>query len=480
MKDCVFERRPYARRMKHTPSITPLVVLIAGLPLSAQPCTPEWDTAAGNPGIAGGYAAPIRGWNDGAGERLYVGGSFTSVPGGGAYLSKWDPATGTWAALGSGISGGFTNAFMTCLTPFTPNAGGERLVAGGFFDTAGGVSGTASLAMWTGTTWESMGTGWTGTTRQSVWSSAVWNGRLYIGGGIVNTPALIAGQPWAGSASWDGTTWTPLASSIAGFSPFITALRVFNDGSGEALYAAGRFSSINGVTGTAQIARWNGTVWSSVGGGLTATSVTQGLEGMTVFNDGTGDALYVAGTAVFGTGLSTCNVAKWNGTAWTAVGAPFATGKATSIAVFDDGTGPALYVGCTATPSLNYIARFQGGSWQILGGGVTGGAIPPSNFPSVFGLGVFQNKLYLGGNFVQVNNLAANGVAAWTSCPPSCYANCDASSIAPVLTANDFTCFLNRYIDGESYANCDGSSVAPVLTANDFACFLNAYVAGCT
>ncbi len=64
--------------------------------------------------------------------------------------------------------------------------------------------------------------------------------------------------------------------------------------------------------------------------------------------------------------------------------------------------------------------------------------------------------------------------------PNSCYANCDGSTSNPVLTANDFQCFLNAYSAGASYANCDGSTVNPTLTANDFQCFLNAYSAGCT
>jgi hypothetical protein len=63
---------------------------------------------------------------------------------------------------------------------------------------------------------------------------------------------------------------------------------------------------------------------------------------------------------------------------------------------------------------------------------------------------------------------------------PNCYANCDGSSVAPILNANDFLCFLERYAAGESYANCDGSTVNPVLNANDFQCFLNKYTAGCT
>jgi hypothetical protein len=61
--------------------------------------------------------------------------------------------------------------------------------------------------------------------------------------------------------------------------------------------------------------------------------------------------------------------------------------------------------------------------------------------------------------------------------PPTCYANCDASSGAPLLTANDFSCFLNAYANNQSYANCDG---AGGLTANDFQCFLNSYANGCS
>ena len=70
-----------------------------------------------------------------------------------------------------------------------------------------------------------------------------------------------------------------------------------------------------------------------------------------------------------------------------------------------------------------------------------------------------------------------NLVTAYRTAPAACYANCDGSSGSPLLTANDFSCFLNRYANGESYANCDGVGG---LTANDFSCFLNAYAAGCS
>ena len=58
-------------------------------------------------------------------------------------------------------------------------------------------------------------------------------------------------------------------------------------------------------------------------------------------------------------------------------------------------------------------------------------------------------------------------------------ANCGSAS-SPVLNANDFQCFVNRYAAGDPWANCDGSTVPPVLNANDFSCFLNAFAAGCS
>jgi hypothetical protein len=69
-----------------------------------------------------------------------------------------------------------------------------------------------------------------------------------------------------------------------------------------------------------------------------------------------------------------------------------------------------------------------------------------------------------------------------------CYANCDESTVAPVLNVDDFTCFINRYAQAQglpheqqvaSYANCDGSTIAPALNVDDFTCFINRYAQGC-
>jgi hypothetical protein len=62
---------------------------------------------------------------------------------------------------------------------------------------------------------------------------------------------------------------------------------------------------------------------------------------------------------------------------------------------------------------------------------------------------------------------------------PSCYPNCDGSTVPPILNVGDFTCFLQRFAAGDAYANCDGSTQAPVLNVGDFTCFLQRFAAGC-
>jgi hypothetical protein len=81
------------------------------------------------------------------------------------------------------------------------------------------------------------------------------------------------------------------------------------------------------------------------------------------------------------------------------------------------------------------------------------------------------------------SNVATGFVGAYINIvvfPAACYANCDGSTAPPILNANDFQCFLNRFAAADSYANCDGSTASPVLNANDFQCFLNAFAAGCS
>ena len=62
---------------------------------------------------------------------------------------------------------------------------------------------------------------------------------------------------------------------------------------------------------------------------------------------------------------------------------------------------------------------------------------------------------------------------------PPCYANCDASTVAPCLNVNDFICFNNLFVANAPGANCDASTIPPVLNVIDFICFNNRFATGC-
>ena len=101
----------------------------------------------------------------------------------------------------------------------------------------------------------------------------------------------------------------------------------------------------------------------------------------------------------------------------------------------------------------------------------------PSGVSSLAGIGVGPGPCELwvietNGQLARVGGL--DGIVCG-----GCYANCDGSTIAPVLNINDFICFQQKFAAGDSYANCDSSTAAPVLNVNDFICFQQKFAAGC-
>ncbi len=89
---------------------------------------------------------------------------------------------------------------------------------------------------------------------------------------------------------------------------------------------------------------------------------------MAVFDDGSGPALYVGGSFNTAGGASVNNIARWDGQTWSPLGAGLDSSVAVMI-VFDDGLGggPALYVGgwfenAGGRPAHN-IAKWDGKAW---------------------------------------------------------------------------------------------------------------------
>ena len=191
---------------------------------------------------------------------------------------------------------------------------------------------------------------------------------------------------------WDGTGWSAVGGGVGD----TAALTVFDDGTGAALYAAG----LSGVR------RWNGTSWTGLGSGISQRAST-----LTVYDDGDGPALYTGGFFKSAGGKTVNNIAEWDGSSWSALANGLST-TVYSLAVFDDGNGPALYAGGHFTSAgpvpASKIARWDGTQWSALGAGTN---------THVYAMAVFDDgtgpALYAGGSFTVAGAVDANHIAKW-------------------------------------------------------------------
>jgi hypothetical protein len=239
-----------------------------------------------------------------------------------------------------------------------------------------------------------------------------------LGGG----PALYAGglnlDPFNSAPDlvwrWNAGAWVPLGNPGMQAS----ALCSFDDGQGPALFAAGLFD-------TAHVMRWNGTAWSIVGASTTWATVSA----LAVFDDGSGSALYAGGEFTNMGGVPAASIARWNGSAWSAVGAGFGPGSVAvrALTVFDEdfGAGPYLVAGgrfsASAATPLASIARWNGSNWLPLASGLAGSAYSGSP-TEVYALATFDDglgsgrDLYAAGNFLGAGGIPATFVAKWEGC----------------------------------------------------------------
>src|SRR5262249_40173660 len=146
------------------------------------------------------------------------------------------------------------------------------------------------------------------------------------------------------------------------------------------------------------VAKWNGSAWSAlgVGGDGDPTHLVRALE---VYDEGAGPRLHAAGSFFGG-------AAVWHNGNWSILrsgivsSVPFQTVPVYSLRAFDDGGGSALFAGGEFTIagglSVNNIARWRAGEWQPLGTrhGLAG---------NVAAMSIFDNgsgpELVVGGNF---------------------------------------------------------------------------------
>jgi len=264
-----------------------------------------------------GWVTSLATFDDGQGERLFVGGGETNTTVG---YQAWDGVSvSTLGGIGPG------SAYIRAQLRRQDTSGPSLYVAGSF-QSIGGVA-ARNVAKWDGSTWSQVGNlPPNGLVSALAFHDDGSGEKLYAAGGFLKA----GGQYVFGIASFDGTNWAPVGN---GFDGHVAALKAFDDGSGPQLYAAGSFSTAPPLLAS-QVARWDGALWRPVGAGLSSGEVLA-LE---VFDDGAGAKLYAGGRFQFSGATPVRRLASWDGATWSEVGGGV-NNDVNALLAYDDGSG---------------------------------------------------------------------------------------------------------------------------------------------
>lgn len=340
-------------------AITMIVTLVslmgAATASAAQTCEPQWATDTfGIPGVGGVPVAAVM-FDDGSGPALYVGGGFKAAGSSVARnVARWDGSE--WASVGDGLEG-----HVNALTVFD-DGGGPALYAARSMVTADGqwISG---LVMWDGGAWSAIG-GQIGSERGDIVTTleVFDDGRgpaLYVGGQFTRAGEVEA----LNIARWDGHEWSALGDGVGGY---VRDMAVWHGATEPVLVVGGQYMSTTGAD-RGGLVTWNGSDWGNFGTGVRYFGNV--VNALAVYDDGRGRALYVGGYYGEMNGLPIRNLARWDGSDWSAVGEPADAGV-TSLLVADTGQGPSLFVAGAfeqiGSLPTGGMARWDGAAWHAL------------------------------------------------------------------------------------------------------------------
>ena len=340
------------------------------------------------------------------------------MSGGLAAVARWTGSA--WQPVGDGPA----NSVST-LIEYQGN-----LIAGGFFYELGDGTTVNQIAAWNGSTWQGLGGGLgLDSSIARIKALAVYGDEL-IAGGLFETAGGVTAN---NIARWNGQTWSALSG---GFDEKVNALAVYQ---GE-LVAGGRSFSA-GPDAIPNVARWNGAIWQSLGDGLDrpvlALSVVDGVliamgdfewsgkvpvSGLVrwdgnrwgVFDNGTGPSygltstmfqneLIVAGQ-FFNAGNSGANyIARWDGSQWNTLN-DGTNASISAFASYDGGLVAGGNFGSIDGTRASRIARWDGTQWHALAAGIRGGVVA---------ITTYNGDLIAGGVFTEAGGTEANNIARW-------------------------------------------------------------------
>jgi hypothetical protein len=298
--------------------------------------------------------------------KLYVGGNIAAAGGQAAnYIASWDGTA--WAPLGSGTS--------WPVYAFAEYDG--KLIVGGSFGSAGGIP-VNKVAAWDGSSWSALGTGLDGNYRVN--DMCVIRDTLWVTG----VEDLYADNKLF-IAAWDGSTWAMIESGTPGM------------GRAACMYMSGALLiggyTLDGGSATPFVKTISGGVWYDWDHHSLPTTVFD-----LAYYDGYGH--------VGGTGSSPV---RYFSMSWHPVGSDSFLGlggggaSVYDLCVFGDNLIAVGDIESIGGTTVNNIAAWNGSAWSPLGTGFR-------NANWVNALAVWQNKLYVGGDFFEAGGVVADNI----------------------------------------------------------------------
>jgi trimeric autotransporter adhesin len=248
------------------------------------------------------------------------------------------------------------------------------------------VGGSGGIAIWDGNDWSLIpADGVVGT-------MIVHNGKLLLGGAFER----IGGDSLSSFAVWDGSAVSdPYNTKAYLHSPQLNQIYAISSFKGE-LYLAG---NIDGHGSIDEIMRWDGQGWRDLDGGLGGGGAVF-VTDMAVY----GDELYVTGYFNELDGARGNNIAKWDGTHWSRVGAGVGPGQGYRLLNYQDKlylSGSFYNIQGIRGP---FLATWDGSNWCTFGGEIDN---------SILDMTIFEDSLYVVGGVQLMGADSVNFIAKW-------------------------------------------------------------------
>ena len=265
--------------------------------------------------------------------------------------------SGTWQALGQGLSGNVRSLAMNSL---------GNLAVGGAFTSILPGTGASRIALWgADDTWYPMGSGVSGGNVYALTANSTE--RFFVGGDFTQAgvaPANRFAQTWLG-ASYADVNWSALGSGIPSREVYSAAALA-----DDSILFGGNFTGAGGVSGADDITVWNGTGFTATLGGTNGTvyAVSQAANG----------DIYAGGDFSTIGGVAVRNVARWRGGAWTTLSGGV-NNEVKSVATSRSAGDESVFVGGSFTGAggatgsdvtVNGVAMWRDDTWAPLGHGL--------------------------------------------------------------------------------------------------------------